>query len=503
MKPVVVLIRDGWGFREESELNGVVKGDTPYTDYLMENYPNTIIDAAGLAVGLPEGYQGNSEVGHMTIGAGRVLYQSLVRINKTIEDESFFSNETLLGAIENCRKNNSKLHVCGLLQQEGVHAHIDHCLAILDLCKKQKFHDVLIHVITDGRDAPVNNSVDNIGILEDKIRDLGFGKIATVSGRYFAMDRDNRWDRTKKAYDCIVGGFSDAPEFDDAVKLMTDCYLKEEFDEFIVPRKCEGYSGLKDDDSFIFFNFRSDRPRQLTKAIVEDEFEGWNRQSMNVFYVSMTDYYNPISDRVRVAFPPVSVDQNLGQVLASSGLKQLRISETEKYAHVTFFMNGQVEEPNENEDRILIPSPKVATYDLQPEMSVKKISDTIVSKLDEEQYDVIITNFVNGDMVGHTGEWDAVIKAVNAVDSSVKAVVDKVLEKDGTILILADHGNCEDMTSEFRTSHTTNPVPFILVSNDLKEVTLQKGKGLKDIAPTVLKLLGIEKPKVMIGESIY
>lgn len=502
-KPIVILIRDGWGYRSNPELNATVQ-DCPFTKELMIKYPHTLLQAAGEAVGLPAGYQGNSEVGHMTIGAGRIFLQQMVEINKVIENGSFFENPALLGAIENCKKNNTSLHIIGILQKEGVHAHMNHCLALLELCKKQDFSRVYVHVISDGRDAPVNNTIKNVRILIKKMKELGFGKIASISGRYYAMDRDERWERTRKAYDCIVDGKSDNT-FDDPVLCFKQCYSNNETDEFIVPRRALWYEGIKPKDSLIFYNFRTDRPRQLTRAIIEEEFNGWQRTPLDIYFVAMTEYYSHMNHRARVAFPQQNMNNLLGSVLAENGLKQLRISETEKYAHVTFFFNGQVEQPNKGEDRILIQSPKVATYDLKPEMSVYEIGDRIVQEIDKDLYDVIITNFVNGDMVGHTGIWPAILKAVKAVDDNVKKVVDKTLEKDGVLLILSDHGNCENKTEKWRTSHTTNAVPFILVSKDpsLMKAKLKKGKGLKDVAPTVLKLLGIGQPSEMNGESLF
>lgn len=503
-KPIVVLIRDGWGYRRDSELNAIVRGDCPFTKELMRKYPHTLLDAAGEAVGLPAGYQGNSEVGHMTIGAGRVIFQQLVLINRSIEDKSFLKNPALLGAIANCKRHDTSLHIAGLLQQEGVHAHMDHCLALLDLCKKQNFSDVYVHVISDGRDAPVENTIENARILIKKMKSLGLGKIATIEGRYYAMDRDKRWDRTKRAYDCIVEGNTDQT-FDDPIHCFQQCYSNGETDEFIVPRKASWYEGMKPKDSFIFYNYRTDRTRQLTRAMIEEEFEGWERKPLDVYFVAMTEYYAPINRRARIAFPPPNMQNMLGSILAENDLRQLRIAETEKYAHLTFFFNGQVEQPDEGEDRIQIPSPKVATYDLKPEMSAYEIGDRIVEEIDRGVYDVIFANFANPDMVGHTGVWEAILKAVKAVDDNVKKVVEKTLEKDGVLLILADHGNCENVTEKWRTSHTTSRVPFILVSNDpaLKEVKLKEGKGLKDVAPTVLKLLGIKKPSEMSGESLF
>lgn len=502
-KPIVILIRDGWGYRKNTRLNGPAQGDCPFTKELIKKYPTTILSTAGEAVGLPKGYQGNSEVGHMTIGAGRVFFQPMVEINKAITNGKFFNNQALLGAIRNCKKNGTNLHIIGLLQQEGVHAHMDHCFAILDLCRNQNFDRVFVHVISDGRDAPVNNTINNVRLLLKKMKSLGIGRIATITGRYYAMDRDTNWERTKKAYDCIVKGEATFT-FDNPISSFKECYSKGVGDEIISPRKASWYEGVKPKDSMIFYNFRTDRTRQLTKAMIEEKFEGWKRKPLDVYFVAMTEYYSPMDRRAHIAFAPQRMSDLLGDVLASNGLKQLRISETEKYAHVTFFFNGQTERRNKGEERILIPSPKVATYDLKPEMSVYEIGNRIVKEIDKDRYDVIISNFVNGDMVGHTGVWHAILKAVKAVDDNVRKVTNKVLEKDGILLILADHGNCEDKTAKTRTSHTTNPVEFILVSNNpsLRHAKLKKSRGLQDVAPTVLKLLDIKKPTEMTGESI-
>jgi 2,3-bisphosphoglycerate-independent phosphoglycerate mutase len=501
-KPIVLLIRDGWGHREDRNHNAIAQGECPFTDYLMRTYPHTLLNVSGEAVGLPPGYQGNSEVGHMTIGAGRIIYQSLLRINKSIESGAFSKNPAFLKAINNCKANGTTLHILGLLQQEGVHAHVDHCLALLNLCKQEGFENVLVHVIADGRDAPVRNTIKNVRILIKKIGELGIGKIATVSGRYYTMDRNKNWDRTKIAYDCIVN--AEGPEFKDPITVFEDSYEEEITDEFIVPTRASWYAGIKPQDSFIFYNYRTDRTRQLTRAMIEDEFEGWERKPLDIFFVAMTEFYAPMNKRAVIAFGPEDLKNLLGKIVADAGLKQLRISETEKYAHVTFFFNGQVEAPNRCEDRILIPSPDVKTYDMKPEMSVNEIGDKIVEALDKD-YSLIVTNFVNGDMVGHTGNWDAILKAIKAVDENVKKVVEKTLEKGGVVLVFADHGNCEDVSSEWSTSHTINPVPFILVSGDpeLKNAQLKSGKGLQDVAPTTLKLLDLSKPKEMTGESIY
>ncbi len=494
-KPLILIIRDGWGYRKSCKDNVLCNANIPNTKRLMKEYPNTLLDASGEAVGLPKGYQGNSEVGHMTIGSGRIIFQSLERINYSINTQEFFKNKAFLGAISNCKKNNSTLHIIGLLQTEGVHSHINHLFALLDLCKKQNFKNVKIHVITDGRDSPVTSSLDKLKKLNSKIKKLGFGEIATVSGRFYAMDRDNRWERTKQAYDCIVKG--ESPEFKDVIIQVKLNHKNKETDEFIIPRKLKGYDGIHSKDSIIFYNFRTDRTRQLTKSIVEDKFEGWQRKPLDVYYAAMTQYYIPMN--AHVAFEDLKLNNLLGDVLAKNNKKQLRISETEKYAHVTFFFNGQIEKPNKGEDRILIYSPKVKTYDLKPEMSVYEITEKLLKEIDKNKYDVIVVNLVNGDMVGHTGIVPACKKAAESVDKCLGKITDKILEKEGTALIFADHGNIEDQTPRWRTSHTINKVPLIVVSNSKMKV--KKG-GLKDIAPTALKILGIKKPKEMTGVSL-
>ncbi len=500
-RKILLLIRDGWGYRKETKDNAIQNTPTPNTDKLMEKYPNTLLNSSGKAVGLPKDYQGNSEVGHMAIGSGRIIFQSLARINKSIKDNDFFKIPEFLNAIKNCKKNNSKLHIIGLLQIEGVHSHINHLLALLDLCKQQDFHDVHIHVITDGRDAPVTNSINHLNTLNNKIKEIGFGKIVTISGRYYAMDRDKRWDRTKKAYDCIVNGIS-TETFTNPFEQLNQCHNNKETDEFIVPRKNKNYKGIKQNDSIIFFNFRTDRTRQLTQAIVEPKFDIWKRKPLNVFYIAMTQFYTPMN--AHVAFKDKPLKNLLGEVISKNNLNQLRISETEKYAHVTFFFNGQIEKPFNKEDRILIQSPKIPTYDLKPEMSIYKITDKLINQIKKNKYDLIITNFVNGDMVGHTGILKAIKKAIIAVDDCVGKTIKTALEQDYIIFVFADHGNVENQTPAWNTSHTINPVPFILISNEkeLQQIKLKDNKGLQDIAPTVLKLLNIEKPKEMTGESL-
>ncbi len=498
---VLLIIRDGWGYREETEKNYIALADTPNTDALTAKFPHTIIKASGLAVGLPDGFQGNSEVGHMTIGSGRIAFKSLVRINTAIEDGSFFTIPEFLDAIENARKHGTVLHLLGLLQSEGVHAHEDHLFALLDLCKQQNFSNVLVHVITDGRDAPIHDSLLHLAKLQAKFDEIGFGKVATISGRYYTMDRDTRWERTQKAYDAIVLATS-LEKFDDAKTQIETCHTFGETDEFIVPRCASWYAGIKKDDSFIFFNCRTDRTRQLTKAMINDNFVGWERDVLPIFFVAMTEFYRPLPGHV--AFKDISMENILGEVLANHGKHQLRISETEKYAHITFFFNGQREVPYEFEDRIMIPSPKIASYDLKPEMSVYEIADNLVEQISTEKYEFIATNLVNGDMVGHTAVADAIIHAVEAVDDCVGKIVASALDHGYSVIITADHGNAEDKTPAWETSHTINPVPLILVSNnpELQNITLQEGGTLADIAPTVLELLGIEKPVEMTAKSL-
>jgi len=499
-KKVILVIRDGWGYRKEKEGNALTEQYAPKTFQLMKKYPTTLLKAAGESVGLPPGYQGNSEVGHITIGSGRVIFQSFARINKSIKDGDFFKIPEFLEAIDNCKKNGTYLHLMGLLQEEGVHSHIDHLFALLDLCKRQDFKDVYIHAFTDGRDAPVTAGIKKIKKLQEKLSELGFGKIVTVAGRYYAMDRDKRWDRTKKAYDAIVN--AEGQSYEDLAEKLSNYYSAGETDEFIVPSVMKGYEGVKEKDSMIFFNFRTDRTRQLTSAIVEKNFEGWDRKPLNVFFVCMTQYYSSIN--AHIAFKEQDLSNLLGEVVSEAGLKQLRISETEKYAHVTFFFNGQKETPSLNEDRIMIPSQKVATYDLKPEMSAYEVTEKLVEEIKKDIYDLIVVNLVNADMVGHAGVIEALYKAVNVVDECTDKIVKAGLENNYTLLISADHGNAEDKRPPNTTSHTTNPVPFMLLSKEesLRHVSLRENGGFDDIAPTILDLLGVKRPKEMTGESL-
>lgn len=500
MKKVILVIRDGWGYRKEKKDNAILAAKTPNANRLMKEYPNTLLKCSGKAVGLTRGFQGNSEVGHLTIGSGRIIFQPMERINHSIKTGEFFKNPAFLKAIKNCKENNSAMHLIGLLQPVGVHSLESHLFALLKLCKMKRLSNVWIHVITDGRDAPVTDGIRRIRKLKKKMKSLGVGKIATLMGRYFAMDRDKRWDRTKKAYDCMVNGECEA-EFVSAEKALVEYYKINKTDEFITPIKSKEYAGIKENDSIIFYNFRTDRPRQLTQAIVEKNFEGWKRKPLDVVFVAMTAYYKPMN--ALVAFEDIELKNLLGKVIAKAGLKQLRISETEKYAHVTFFFNGQTETPNSGEERILVPSPKVATYDLKPEMSAFEVTDKLVHAILLEKFDFIVANLVNGDLVGHTGVWTASIKAAETVDTCIGRITKAGLEKNYVTFVFADHGNLEDQTKKWRTSHTINPVPLVLVSNypELKKAKLKKG-DLQDIAPTVLKIMGLEQPKEMTGQSL-
>ncbi|MDD4353740.1 MAG: 2,3-bisphosphoglycerate-independent phosphoglycerate mutase [Candidatus Nanoarchaeia archaeon] len=495
----ILVIRDGWGYRKSKIKNAIISANPKFHDYLIKNYPNTLINASGEAVGLPKGFQGNSEVGHLTIGSGRIILQSMEKINKAINSGEFFKNAEFLKAINNAKKNNSTLHIMGLFQTEGVHSHLTHLKALIQMAKNNGIKNLLIHCFTDGRDAPVNNGIIHLKKIINILKNNNLGSIATITGRYYAMDRDHRWDRTKKAYDNIILG--QGKEFSNPLNALKEEYKLKETDEFIKPMKMKGYEGVKENDSIIFFNYRTDRPRQLTKAIIEPGFKEFERDKKNIYFTAMTNYYE--SKYLNYAYPDIKPENILGQVISENGLSQLRISETEKYAHVTYFINGQIEEPFKGEDRILIPSPKIATYDLQPEMSAPLIAKELVKNIKEKNYDFIAVNLVNCDMVGHTGKTSAIIQGVKAVDDATNEIVNAGLEKDYAILIIADHGNAEDQTKKWKTSHTINPVPCILVSKKYNNVKLKKGKGLKDVAPTVLKLLGIELPKDMTGEPIF
>lgn len=506
-KPLVLMILDGWGINPSSDNNAVALARTPNLTSYLQSYPHVPIFTSGMAVGLPEGQMGNSEVGHLNIGAGRVVYQDFTRITKSIADGDFFTNPVLLECIAATKANGGRLHLAGLLSDGGVHSHNEHLYALLELAKREEIDDVFIHCIMDGRDTPPQSGVTYLTELEAAIARIGIGTIATVMGRYYAMDRDNRWDRVEKACHAIANGEgipADTPQ-----SAMAASYAAGEFDEFVLPRTISSYgpdSALHDGDGFIFFNFRSDRAREITRAIALDDFDGFPRERkiQLASYVCMTEYDATFG--LPIAFGPESLSNILGEVLSNHGLQQLRIAETEKYAHVTFFFNGGVEEPFPGEERCLIPSPKeVATYDQKPEMSAFLVADELCNRLNQDRYDVVILNFANCDMVGHTGMLDAAIKAVEAVDTCAGKVVDTVLAKGGTVLITADHGNAEQMldaNGEPYTAHTTNPVWFVLVDDSRKQATLREGGRLADIAPTMLKLLEIPQPAEMTGTSL-
>ena len=503
--PVMLMILDGFGINEKTDGNAVKLAKTPNIDKLMKKYSNTIMYTSGLKVGLPDGQMGNSEVGHTNIGAGRIVYQELTKITKSIEDGDFFAIPEFIEAIENCKKHNSKLHILGLLSDGGVHSHIRHLYGLLEMAKRRDFENVYVHCFLDGRDTPPASAEGYITQLEEKMKEKNVGKIASLSGRYYAMDRDKRWDRVKKCYDALVRG--EGNRATSATIAIEDSYQKEIFDEFVEPTVIVNndtpVATIGENDSVIFFNFRPDRAREITRAIVDPEFDGFETEKIHTYFVCFTNYDETMPN-VKIAFKKEPLVNTFGEVVSKNGLKQLRIAETEKYAHVTFFFNGGEEKQYPGEDRILVPSPKVATYDLQPEMSAPIVTEKVVEAINEDKYNAIILNFANPDMVGHTGSLPAAIKAVETIDECVQKVVDAMLAHNGTILITADHGNCEQMidykTGEPHTAHTTNPVPLILVTNN-DELKVKSGK-LADLAPTMLEILGIEKPEEMTGESI-
>lgn len=505
-KPVMLMILDGFGIAEKSEGNAVALAKKPNFDRLVKEYPHTQLQASGMAVGLPEGQMGNSEVGHLNIGSGRIVYQELTRITKAIEDGDFFENEALMKAMKNAKENNTSLHLMGLLSDGGVHSHIGHLKGLLEFAKKEGLQKVYVHAFMDGRDVPPSSGKDFIVKAEEMMKEVGVGQIATVSGRYYAMDRDNRWERVQLAYNAIVLG--EGEKASSAVEAIENSYHDEKTDEFVIPCVIEedGHptATIKNGDSVVFFNFRPDRARELTRAINDKEFAGFKRETLNLTFVTMTQYDKTL-EGVNIAFKPQTLVNTLGEYVSSKGLKQLRIAETEKYAHVTFFFNGGVEKENPGEERKVIPSPKVATYDLKPEMSAYEVTDELLNRLDQDKYDMIILNFANPDMVGHTGVVQAAVKAIEAVDECLGKIVDKVLEKDGTVFVTADHGNAETeidfSTGNPFTAHTTNPVPFVWVSNNINGRTLKSGK-LADIAPTMLNVMNLEVPKEMTGECL-
>ncbi len=497
-KPVALIIMDGFGFNADAYGNAITAANTPNIDKYMQG-PNTIIGASGLDVGLPDGQMGNSEVGHTNIGAGRIVYQMLVKISKSIKDGDFFENKALVDAMENCKKNGSALHLMGLLSPGGVHSHMEHLYGLLEMAKKNGLEKVYVHAFLDGRDVPPSSAADYMAEAVAEINKIGVGSVATIAGRFYAMDRDNAWDRVEKAYKALVLG--EGVKESDPVQAIKNSYANEVTDEFMLPTVVDENGKIKENDSVVFFNFRPDRARQITRSFVDPEFAGFERAYFPVHFVCMAQY-DAAMPNVSVAFPPEQLTMTLGEYLAKSGKTQLRIAETQKYAHVTFFFNGGEEMQFDGEDRILIKSPDVETFDMKPEMSAFEVTDAVVEAIESDKYDVIILNYANCDMVGHTGIFDAAKTAVEAVDTCVGRMVDAILAKGGAALITADHGNADKMYepdgSAF-TAHTTNPVPFIVVGQDCE---LREGGVLADIAPTILKLLELPQPAEMTGKSL-
>ncbi|WP_138159954.1 2,3-bisphosphoglycerate-independent phosphoglycerate mutase [Peptoniphilus catoniae] len=503
MKPVMLIILDGFGLGKDYEGNAVKLAKKETIDRLYKTCPYSQLLTSGEAVGLPEGQMGNSEVGHLNIGSGRVVYQDLSRISNSIKNGSFFENKVLKDTMKNALDKKSALHLMGLLSKGGVHSHMDHLVALVKMAKKEGLKDVYIHGILDGRDVAPDSGLNDIKEFEEKLADIGIGKIVTLSGRYYAMDRDKRWDRTKLYYDDVTE--SKGESYESAEDLIIANYERKIFDEFVVPGyiKEDGKEPvrIKEDDSLIFFNFRPDRARQIVRAFQDENFEGFKRDRIRVYMTTLTEYDTTIP-HTHIAFEEIRPEKTLGEILAREGKRQLRIAETEKYAHVTFFFNGGRETPYKGEDRVLVPSPKVATYDLKPEMSAYEVTDELIKKLDERVYDCIILNFANTDMVGHTGSLEAAVKAVEAVDKCLNRILNKLDQVGGGAIITADHGNCEEMIAEDGspvTSHTTNPVPVFLYGG--KGYKISQG-ALCDIAPTILELLAIEKPVEMTGKSL-
>lgn len=499
--PVALIIMDGYGINKDTYGNAIAAAKKPNLDRYFAEWPNTIIGASGMDVGLPDGQMGNSEVGHTNMGAGRIVYQELTRITKSIADGEYLNNEAFCAAVENCKQHGGALHLMGLLSSGGVHSHNTHLYGMLELAKKAGLHEVYVHCFMDGRDVPPSSGKEFIEELAAKMAEIGVGKIATISGRYYAMDRDNRWERVVKAYSAMVYG--EGVMCDDPVKAMENSYAEGVTDEFVVPVVVDANGIIKANDSVIFFNFRPDRAREITRTFVDPEFSGFERKNgmFPLTYVCFTQY-DATMPNVLVAFKPQSLVNTLGEYISSIGKTQLRIAETEKYAHVTFFFNGGVEKQYEGEDRILVNSPKVATYDLQPEMSAYEVTDKLVPAIKSGKYDMIILNYANCDMVGHTGVFEAAVKAVEAVDTCVGKVVDAIKEMGGVALITADHGNADKMVAEDGspfTAHTTNPVPFCVVNYDCE---LREGGRLADIAPTMLQIMGLEQPEEMDGTSL-
>ena len=500
--PIALIIMDGYGLNPETKGNAIYEAKKPYLDRYFKEYPNSKLSASGLSVGLPDGQMGNSEVGHTNIGAGRVVYQMLVKITKDIEDGTFFENTALVDAMSSAKESGKALHLMGLLSDGGVHSHQKHLVGLLEMARKMGLEKVYVHTFHDGRDVPPTSGVDFMSELVSDMERIGTGKIATISGRYYAMDRDNAWDRVEKAYNAMVLG--EGKEERDPVEAIRKSYADGVTDEFIVPTVIDKEGTIKDGDSVIMFNFRPDRARQITRTFVDPDFNGFERKNgyFKLNFVCMAQYDAEMPN-VSVAYPPEQLTMTFGEYISKLGMTQLRIAETQKYAHVTFFFNGGEERQFDGEDRILIKSPDVATFDMKPEMSAPEVCDAVCKAIDEDKYDVIILNYANCDMVGHTGVMDAAVKAVETVDTCVGKMVDKLLEKGGKAIITADHGNADCLvdpeTNDVFTAHTTNPVPMIVIGAG--DVKVKDGK-LCDLCPTMLDMMGIDKPEEMTGESL-
>jgi len=502
MRPIAIIIMDGFGISPTQEGNAIAHASKPNLERLWKEYPTTTLKASGLAVGLPRGQMGNSEVGHLNLGGGRIVYQDLTRISLAVEKGTFASNPVLQEAMNLARKGGSKLHLIGLLSDGGVHSHITHLYALLEMAKSMDLSRVFVHAILDGRDVPPRSALGYFRDLEEKFSQTGTGSTATVSGRYYTMDRDRRWERVEKAYRCLVYG--EGLRADSAEEAVRKGYDRGENDEFIMPTVVDDKGMVDDGDSIIFFNFRPDRAREITRAFVDKDFQEFATKPIRVHYTCMTQYDATLN--APVAYPAENLIDTLGEVVSRAGLKQLRIAETEKYAHVTYFFNGGKEEVNPGEDRVLIPSPKVATYDLQPQMSAYEVRDELLARIDSGKYDLIVLNFANPDMVGHTGIFEAAVRAVEVVDGCVGEIVDRILSAGGAVLLTADHGNAEKMrdsdTGQPHTAHTTNPVPFTLITSDRKSYQLREDGILADVAPTVLELMHIPQPEAMTGRTL-
>jgi len=502
MRPIAIIIMDGFGISPTQEGNAIANARKPNLERLWKQYPTTTLKASGLAVGLPRGQMGNSEVGHLNLGGGRIVYQDLTRISLAVENGTFASNPVLQEAMNLARKGGSKLHLIGLLSDGGVHSHITHLYALLEMARSMDLSRVFVHAILDGRDVPPRSALGYFRDLEEKFSQTGTGSTATVSGRYYTMDRDRRWERVEKAYRCLVYG--EGLRADSAEEAVRKGYDRGENDEFIMPTVVDDKGMVDDGDSIIFFNFRPDRAREITRAFVDKDFQEFATKPIRVHYTCMTQYDATLN--APVAYPAENLIDTLGEVVSRAGLKQLRIAETEKYAHVTYFFNGGKEEVNPGEDRVLIPSPKVATYDLQPQMSAYEVRDELLARLDSGRYDLVVLNFANPDMVGHTGIFEAAVKAVEVVDGCVGEIVNRILSLGGAVLLTADHGNAEKMqdsdTGQPHTAHTTNPVPFTLITSDRKSYCLREDGILADVAPTALELMHIPQPEAMTGRTL-